>query len=136
MVKVEERVDLSKKVLEIDVNQEMFAGMLRDFNNEIMRCIRDVYDEKFEAGEITVKLNIEIPVAYETFQRTDKETGELMDDTYKYRKPLFEHKITTTMKKQYKQEGGYTDKRDVKFEDGKWIAVPVKEAQRSIFDRE
>jgi hypothetical protein len=55
-------------------------------------------------------------------------------DTFKYRKPLFEHKITTTLKKQYKQDGSYTEERDVKFEDGKFIAVPVKQSQINMFE--
>jgi hypothetical protein len=134
MQKVSENVDLSAKVLEIDIESEIFESMLRDLNLEILRCIKNVYDEKFEAGEISLKLNIELPTAYETFQKADKETGEILNETFKYRKPNFEHKITTTLKMQYKQDGGYTDRREVRFEDGKFVAVPVKEAQMSMFE--
>jgi hypothetical protein len=133
MEKVSEKIDLSKKVLEIDIKSEIFNSMMFDLNAEVQRCVKKVFDEEFESGEISVKLNIEIPNAYESIPRTDEETGEVMYDTFKYRKPLFEHKITTTLKKQYKQEGEYTDKRDVRYEDGKYIAVPVKQAQISMF---
>lgn len=134
MIKVSENLDLSKKVLEIDIESEIFSYMMQDLNEEIQRCVQKVYDEEFESGEISLKLNIEIPNAYENIPRTDQETGEVMYDTFKYRKPFFEHKITTTLKKQYKQDGQYTDKRDVKFEDGRYIAVPVKQAQISMYD--
>lgn len=133
MYKVDEKVDLSKKVLGIDINSEAFQCMLKDMNSEIQRCILNVFDEKFEAGEITLKLNIELPKAYENFPSVDIE-GEPTVKTFKYRKPVFDHKITTTLKKQYKRDGGYTDKRDIQLKDGKFIAVPIKEAQMNIDD--
>lgn len=134
MQKIDEKIDLSKKVLEININSEIFAGMLNDINMEIQRCIRNVYDEKFEAGEISLKINIALPTAYETFPSEDEFTGEKMTKSYKYRKPAFEHKITTVLKKQYKNDGNYSDKRDVQFVDGKFVAIPIKEAQMSIDD--
>lgn len=133
MYKIDEKLDLSKKVLDININSEVFSGMLQDVNAEILRCITDVYDEKFEAGEITLKLNICLPNDYEEFPTVD-EYGEEVIKTFKYRKPVFEHKVTTTLKKQYKRDGGYSDKRDIQFKDGKFVAVPIKEAQMSIED--
>ena len=133
MYKIDEKLDLSKKVLDIDINSEVFSGMLQDVNAEILSCITDVFDEKFEAGEITLKLNICLPDEYEGFPTVD-EYGEEIIKTFKYRKPVFEHKVTTTLKKQYKRDGGYSDKRDVQFKDGKFVAVPIKEAQMSIED--
>jgi hypothetical protein len=135
MVKVSENIDFSKKVLGIDIESAIFKGMLFDLNSEIQRCIQKVFNEEFESGEISVKLNIELPTAYESFKRTDEETGELMDDTFKYRKPLFEHKIATTLKKQFKKDGSYTDRRDVQYDGEKFIAVPVKEAQMNLFEQ-
>jgi hypothetical protein len=134
MQKISENLDLSKKVLEIDIKSEIFNCMMQDINEEIQRCVRDVFDEKFESGEISLKLSIKIPNAFEIIPRTDELTGELVNDTYRYRRPDFEHNITTTLKKQYKQEGSYTDRRDVQFEDGKFIAVPIKQAQISMFE--
>jgi hypothetical protein len=134
MQKISENLDLSKKVLEIDIKSEIFNCMMQDLNEEIQRCVRDVFDEKFESGEISMKLSIKIPNAFEIIPYTDELTGELVNDTYRYRRPDFEHNITTTLKKQYKQEGSYTDRRDVQFEDGKFIAVPIKQAQISMFE--
>lgn len=133
MYKVDEKVDLSKKVLEIDVESPVFYALMDDLNKEIQRCIFKVYNEKFEAGEISLKLSIEIPDAFQTFPKAD-ENGEIINETFKYRKPRFEHKVTSTLKKQFKQEGIYTEDRDVQYDGVKFVAVPIKEAQMNMFD--
>ena len=128
MHKIDENIDLSKRVLDIEIDSPVFNALLSDLNKEIQRCIQKVYDEEFEAGEISLKLAIEIPNGYETIPKTD-EYGEIIQETFKYRQPRFEHKVTTTLKKKYVQEGIFTDKRDVQYQDGKFVAVPIKEAQ-------
>lgn len=135
MLKIDENIDLSKRVLDIDIKSPVFNCLLQDLNEEIQRCIKNVYEEKFEAGEISIKLTIEIPDDYKTVGRND-ENGELVNDTFKYRRPKFEHKITTTLKKRYKQEGVFTGEREVIFEDGKFITVPLKNPQVTIEDLE
>lgn len=127
------KMEYSKKVLEISIESEIFSSMLKDLNSEIQRCIEQVYDEKFESGEITLKLSIEIPESYENYPVIDI-NGEATVQTYKYRKPVFEHKVTTTLKQQYKRDGGYRDKRDIQFRDGRFIAIPIKDPQVSICD--
>jgi hypothetical protein len=133
MYKIDEKIDFTKKVFAISIESEIFKGMLKDIDCEIQRCINHVYDEKFEAGEITLKLSIELPEAYENFPAID-ENGEATVQTFKYRKPVFEHKVTTTLKKQYKRDGGYSDKRDIQFKDGRFVAIPIKEAQINLSD--
>lgn len=131
--KIYEEVDISKKVLKIDIESPVFNAMLNDTNKEIQRCIKKVYDEEFESGEITIKLNISIPETFKTIPKVD-EFGELINETYKYRRPVFKHNITSTLKKQFKQEGIYTEEKDVKYEDGEFIVVPIKDPQISIDD--
>lgn len=133
MEKVSEKVDLSKKVLEIDIESPVFKCMLHDLNKEIKRVIEKVYDEEFEAGEITVKLALMIPNGYKEYPRVD-EFGDASFETYKYRRPHFEHKVSTTLKKQYKQEGIYSEEKEVRFKDGHYVVVPIIEPQMSIFD--
>ena len=135
MLKIDENIDLSKRVLNIDIGSPVFNCLLQDLNEEIQRCIKNVYEEKFEAGEISIKLTIEIPDDYKTVGRNNA-FGELVNDTFKYRRPKFEHKITTTLKKRYKQEGCFTGEREVVFEDGKFITVPLKNPQVTIEDLE
>lgn len=135
MYKIDEKVDLSKKVLDIDIESEVFNCLKQDLNKEIQRCIFKVFNEAFESEEITVKLGIEIPEAYKSFPKTD-EFGEKINETFKYRKPNFEHKVTSTLKKQYKQEGFYSEERDVQYDGKKFVAISIKEAQTNMFDKE
>jgi len=60
----------------------------------------------------------------------------MVNETYKYRRPRFKHNVTTTLKKQFKQEGLYTEEKDVQFIDGKYVAVPIVSPQISVYDLE
>ena len=58
----------------------------------------------------------------------------MINETYRYKKPHFEHAISTTFKKQYKQDGLYTEEKEVRCIDGEYIVVPLIEPQISVFD--
>lgn len=133
MIKIDEKLDLSKKILEIDIESPIFNSMLHDLNLEIKRVIEKVYDEEFETGEISMKLKLNIKDEYKEYPK-ENAFGELFNETYKYRRPYFEHQVSTTLKKQYKQEGVYTEEKEVKFEDGQYYVVPILEPQTSLFD--
>lgn len=135
MIKIDEKIDLSKKILEIDIESPIFNSMLHDLNIEIKRVIDKVFDEEFEVGEISLKLKLSINEDYKTYPKDDG-YGGLTEQTYMYRKPYFEHQVSTTLKKQYKQEGVYTEEKEVKFKDGQYYVVPILEPQTSLFDKE
>lgn len=130
MIKIDEKIDLSKRVLDIDINSPIFAGMLDDLNKEIQRVIQNVYEGKFASGEISLKLDLKIVSGFEEMPRVD-EYGEMITETYKYKKPDFEHKITSTLKQQYKQEGSYSERKEVVWDeiDKKFIVKPIKKPQ-------
>jgi hypothetical protein len=128
MEKIHSDKDLSKEILAIDIESPVFNGMLFDLDSEIKRCLQQVYDEDFEGGEITLKLSIELPEASLIIPKAG-EKGEMLSDTYYYRKPFFEHKVATVLKKQFKKDGCFTGEREVQFKDGKFIAVPVDKIQ-------
>lgn len=133
MKKIDEKIDLSRAVLDIDIESPVFNCLLMDINKEIQRCIQKVYDGEFEAGEISVKLTIELP---ETFTDIPKENefGEMVNEIYEYKQPKFEHKVTTTLKKKYTQEGIFTGDREVEFRDGKYVTVPIYDCQLRLVD--
>jgi len=135
MIKVNENVDLSKRVLTIDIDSPVFSSMLSDLNGEIQRVIEKVFKGEFESGEISVKLNIEIPESYKSFARTN-EDDELVSDTYKYKRPDFQHKVTSTLKKKYEQKGEFTGEREVVFIDGEYVARPLEQDQMTLEDYE
>ncbi|NBI05786.1 hypothetical protein [Senegalia massiliensis] len=127
-------MDLSKRILEIDIDSPVFKSMLQDLNKEILRVVEKVYEEEFETGEITLKLSLSFPKEFKVYPRKN-EFGDLVDETYDYRKPYFEHKVTTNLKKQFKKDGLYTEPKEILFQDGKFIAVPIREPQMNIFDK-
>lgn len=133
MDKISERLDLSKKVLDVDVHSPVFNAMLDDLNKEIQRVIRSVYDGKFASGEISVKLNLEISDDFKEIPKVD-EYGEMINEMYKYKRPNFEHKITSTLKKQYKQEGCYSEKKEVIWDGEKFIVKPLQESQITMYE--
>jgi hypothetical protein len=133
LIKIDENIDLSKRVLGIDIDSPVFLCLLQDIDKEIQRCIKKVFEGEFESGEISVKLNIEIPETYKSFPRTNLD-GDLINDTYKYRKPDFQHKVTSTLKKKYEQKGGFTGEREVVFEDGEFVARPINREQMTLED--
>lgn len=135
MNKVNEKIDLSRKILEIDIESPIFKNMLHDLNLEIKRAIEKVYDEEFEVGEISLKLKLSIADDYKVYPK-ENEFGEIINETYQYRRPYFEHQVSTTFKKQYKQEGLYTEEKEVKCIDGNYVVAPLKEPQLSMFDKE
>ncbi|MFR1378444.1 MAG: chromosome segregation protein SMC [Clostridium neonatale] len=130
MIKIDEKRDLSKRVLDIDINSPIFAGMLDDLNKEIQRVIQNVYEGKFASGEISLKLDLKIVSGFEEMPRVD-EYGEMITETYEYKKPDFEHKITSTLKQQYKQEGSYSERKEVVWDeiDKKFIVKPIRKPQ-------
>ncbi|NRU35906.1 hypothetical protein [Clostridium beijerinckii] len=71
MGKTSELVDLSKRVLSIDIDSPVFNAMLTDLNEEIQRVIKSVYNGEFASGEISLKLDLKIRDAYKEIPATD-----------------------------------------------------------------
>ncbi len=122
-----------ENILEIDIKSPIFNEMLSDLDKEIKRVVEKVYEEEFETGEITLKLSLEIPEDFKEFPKKD-ELGFEENELYYYRKPHFKHKVSTSLKKQYKQQGVYSEDKEVQFVDGQYLLVPVKEPQISLFE--
>lgn len=144
MKKISEMLDLSKRVLDIEIDSPVFENMLKDLNKEIQRVIKSVYNGEFAGGEISLKLNLELDDAYEEFPKNEG-FGELKVERYSYKRPNFEHKITSTLKKQYKQEGCYSEKREIVWDEynEKYVAKPLvnpqiefKELNNEVYESE
>ncbi len=133
MKKVSEMVDLSKKVLDINIESPVFNSMLNDLNKEIQRGIAEVYHEDFETVEITLKLTLNIENGIKEIPGTN-EFGEMVNEIYRYKKPHFKHVVTTTLKQQFKQEGVYTEEKEVQCIDGEYRVVPIYDPQVRIED--
>lgn len=127
---------LKTKALEIDISSPIFLTMLNDLNMEIKRVLEKVYDESFSQGEISLKLKLTINDDYKEYPVENIFTGEINTESYRYRRPYFEHQVASTLKKQYKQEGFYTEEKEVICDDGRYLVIPLREPQISMFEEE
>ncbi len=144
MVKISEMLDLSKKVLDIEVDSPVFENMLIGLNDEIKRVVKSIYNGDFASGEISLKLDLRLTDAVEEFAK-DGGFGEMITEYYRYKRPQFKHTITSTLKKQYKQDGCYEENREIVWDEfnEKYVAKPLvnpqiefKELDSRIYENE
>ena len=137
MRKISELVDLSKKVLDIDIESPVFNAMLNDLDEEIQRVVKSVYNGEFASGEISLKLDLGIRDAYKEIPKEDV-YGNMINEKYEYKKPNFEHKITSTLKKQYNQKGCYDENKEVVWDEieEKFVVQPLMDPQLRFKDSE
>jgi hypothetical protein len=125
---------LQREVLEMELTSPIFDEMREQLDAAIKDCITRVYNKEFESGEVTLKLSIELPETYKILPKEGK-YGEMSSEKYYYRKPRFKHNTTTSLKKQFKTDGVYTDDREVQLDDDVFIAKKIDDRQISLFDK-
>lgn len=123
-----------KNILEININSPIFKSMLTDLDLEIKRVIEKLYKEEFEAGDISLKLSLSLPEESKVYPGKKDELDFGESEIYYFKKPYFEHKVSTSLKKQYKTDGVYTEDRELKLVDDKYVLVPVTDPQISLLD--
>jgi basic membrane lipoprotein Med (substrate-binding protein (PBP1-ABC) superfamily) len=135
MKKISEILDLSKRVLDIDIESPVFDAMLSDLDEEIQRVIKSVYNGEFASGEISLKLDLKIREAFKEIPKEDV-NGDVVNELYKYKKPTFEHKITSTLKKQYNQKGCYDENKEVVWDEieEKFVVQPLMDPQLRFYE--
>ncbi|WP_085829376.1 hypothetical protein [Clostridium massiliodielmoense] len=136
MQEIRERKDLSKQVLAVDITSPIFQSMVDTLNEKIIDVIKNVYNEEFESGDISLKITLSVP---ETIKEvpTDNGLGELVVKSYKYKALQFKHNITSTLKKVDKDEDYYYGEKELKEDDeGNFIEQPIRNPQMCIDDLE
>lgn len=134
MRKVSEREDLSRKVLEVDIDSPVFQSMLDKLNEQMIEVIKKVYNEEFESGDISLKLTLSVPLLTKRFP-VENEIGEPIVKTYEYKALQFKHNITTTLKKVDKEDGSYYGEKELQKDDyGNFIEKPIEDPQLSMFE--
>lgn len=134
MQELSEKVDLSKRVLGVDINSPIFANVLGELNAQIVEVIKKVYDGEFASGDISLKFTLSIPSYIKEFPAVN-EVGEDIVKEYKYKALHFKHDITTTLKKVGKTKGEYYGEKELKQnDDGEFVEVPVTNPQIGLFD--
>lgn len=125
--------EVLERILEIDIDSPVFKTMLADLNKEIKRVIEKVHEGSFESGEISLKLSLSQIEDHKEYPKMD-DLGFEESEIYCYKKPHFKHTVSTTLKKQYKEDGIYSEDRELKKIDDKYVLVPVQDPQMNLLD--
>lgn len=135
MRKVDEREDLSRKVLEVDISSPIFEKVLKQFNYQIIEVIKKVYNKEFESGDITLKLTLEVPSRFKEFPVQDVISEQPTVKVYEYKALSFNHSINTTLKKVDKISGSYYGEKELEKDDeGNFIEKPIEDPQLNMFE--
>ncbi|URZ06456.1 hypothetical protein [Clostridium felsineum] len=135
MVQIGEKEDLSRAVLNVDLNSPIFKTMIRKLNDQIKKVLIKVYNEEFESGDISLKLTLTVPTQYKDFPVESNIPGEPPTmKTYEYKALQFKSNITTTLKKTNKIDNEYRSEKELKNNDGEFVEVPIEDPQISLFD--
>lgn len=126
-------MDTRNQVLEVNINSPIFRAMLDDTNKEIRRVLNDVYQEKFDGGEITIKLKLGVREATEELPTVNSD-GEMDTEDYSYRYLRVDHTVTSTLKKSYKQEGYYCEPKELEYTGTEFIVKPLPKNQIGFFE--
>lgn len=120
---------MNERLEEVPLNiySPIFKDMLEQLDKELQRVLINVYEGKFESGNVKVSLNVEINEAILEVPTTDRATGEVITIPKCFRKPKFEYKTNSTLNKKHEIKGEYNERREIILEDEKFIA-------RSIYD--
>lgn len=124
---------LNEEVQEVNILNEMFKPMLESADAALKKVMNEVYGENFQGGEITIKLKIEIPEDYQEIP-TVNDDGEIIPIKYRYKTPVFDYKVNTTLNKKYKADGSYRTNKELIEEDGVFKLRPLEEHQVKMDD--
>jgi hypothetical protein len=133
MRKLYEKEDLSRKVLEVNIDSPVFQPILDKFNEQIIEVIRQVYNEEFESGDVTLKLTLSVPKLTKRFP-VDEGFNNPKYESYEYKALRFKHNVTTTLKKVDKDDGSYYGEKELEKDDeGNFIEKPIEDPQLNMF---
>lgn len=116
---------------EINVDSPLFKEALNLLDSEIKRIVEKIYNDEFKSGEVTLKLNISLVEDFKEFPVED-ELGFKENKIVYFNKPVIEHSVSTSLKKQYKEKGSISLDSEIKKIDDQFILVPVEEPQLSM----
>lgn len=138
MTQIGEKTDLSRAVLNVDLDSPLFENMRGELDEQIKKVLLKAYNKEFASGDISLKLTLAVPTSYKDFPVESKIPGEPpVMKSYKYKSLQFKYNITTTLKKVDKFDDEYCGNKELKKDDsGEFVEVPVKDPQMSMFDED
>ncbi|WP_321833455.1 chromosome segregation protein SMC [Clostridium butyricum] len=123
------QMDKHLEELPLNIYSPVFTEMMECLDKELQNVLKNVYEGKFESGDVKLSLNVEIINAITDVPTTDKETGEIITKEVAYKKPKFEYKVNSTLKKKHETKGEYEEKREIVLEDDGFIARTLIDPQ-------
>jgi len=117
--------------IEVNINSYIFKNMISDLNNHIQSCLKEINDENFQSGDISLKLTIEAINSNDKIVKIN-EDGVVSEN---YIIPIFNYKTSLQLKKKYDNSGNFANSELQLIEkDGKYLISPVKDSQINIMD--
>ena len=113
----------------LNIYSPVFKDMMEQLDRELENVLKNVYEGKFESGDIKLSLNVEIVDAISDLHYEDKETGEIITKEIAYKKPRFKYNTASTLKKKHEVKGEYDEKREIALEDDGFIARKLIDPQ-------
>lgn len=121
---------------EINVDSPLFKEAINLLDIEIKRIVEKLYEEEFKSGEVTLKLRISLVEDFKEFPVKD-ELGFKDNKIVYFNRPVIEHHVNTTLKKQYKEKGKISlDSQIEKNAEDVFVLVPIEEPQLDLFKDE
>lgn len=114
------------------IESPFYVDMRALFNEKLAELLMELDGGEFSEGDIALKLTIGIGVGMENVPQDDYDAGGQRQKSFEFKKPGAEWEARLTLKKTSKDKGQYQERRAFKCRDGRYIAIPVKEAQVSI----
>lgn len=121
--------DFEKK---LDFSGDTFQGMLRDASFVLQRLLGNMIEKGATEGSMNIKLEVDLKEQYIADYTPDHENEERL-----IKKPVFTHKVTSTVQIKDEKKGNLDTEMELRFDDdsGEYIMTPIIDTdQRTILD--
>lgn len=121
--------DFEKK---LDFDSDTFQGMLRDSSFVLQRLLGNMIEKGATEGSMNIKLEVALKEQYIADCNPERETKERL-----VRKPVFTHKVTSTVQIKDEKKGNLDTEMELRFDDdsGEYIMAPIIDTeQKTILD--
>ena len=121
--------DFEKK---LDFSSDTFQGMLRDASFVLQRLLGNMIEKGATEGSMNIKMEVDLKEQYIADYTPDHENEERL-----VRKPVFTHKVISTVQIKDEKKGNLNTEMELRFDDdsGEYIMAPIIDTdQRTILD--
>lgn len=130
MSNIYNQMDEQLEDLKLNIYSPVFEEVLKNLDKELQRVLLNVYEGKFESGDINLKITVDIKDDMNEVPVIDNDTGEIVNKEVKFRKPKFEYKTYSTLKKKHENKVTYEENREiVKTDEDNFVARTLIDPQ-------